>query len=169
MAALQGIVRMVRDGQTVTFQVEGRGTMTQAHSFRRWAEQCLAEGATAVRVDLCRCTHMDSTFMGTLLCLKREADRRGGRLFALMAPSPQCGRLLKQMAVADLFPVVCDPPVPAEGWTELPCGPEPITTIKTNVEQAHVELANLPGPTGESFREVVRCLAKARETERGNP
>jgi anti-anti-sigma regulatory factor len=169
MAAPQGIVRMHRAGQTVVFQVEGRGTMTQAHSFRRCADQSLAEGVTSLRIDLSHCTHMDSTFIGTLLCLKRDADRRGGCQVALISPSTSCTRLLKQMAVTDLFPLLDEAALPGEGWTDLPCGPEALSTIKTNVEQAHVELAALSGPASEAFRDVVRCLNKARETERENP
>src|SRR5436309_2251239 len=98
MDAPQSTVRVHLQGPTVTFQVEGRGRMANSLPLRRLAEQALAGGATALRVDLRRCTHMDSTFLGTLLQLKRAAGRKGASL-VLVSPSPECHELLRQMAL----------------------------------------------------------------------
>jgi anti-anti-sigma factor len=151
----------------VTFRVEDRATMTQAHPFRRCAEQSLASGAKVLRVDLRHCTYLDSTFLGTLLCLKRDIDRRGQAEFALVSPSPQCSRLLKQMGIDEILPVVTADEPPADDCTDLVSGGEDLSSLKGNVIQAHQELAGLPGAAGAAFQGVLRCMNQAQEKEKG--
>jgi anti-anti-sigma factor len=166
MAVPQGIVRVRQQEGTVTFQVEGRSTVTQSLSFRRCAEQCLENGATAVRVDLRRCVYMDSTFIGTLLFLMRAMDRQCQNGFTLVAPAPECLQILQQMKMDRVFPINSDADPGPDSWTQLPTNPDDPCMFKRNVVQDHEELATLPGPAGEPFREVVRCLARERETEK---
>ena len=71
MAAQPGRVRVYQHAQAVAFQVEGQATMQHSPAVRRYAEQNLTVGTTALSVDLRRYIHMDSTFLGTLLFLKR--------------------------------------------------------------------------------------------------
>jgi anti-anti-sigma factor len=165
MAAQQGIVRVHQHAQTVTFQVEGQATMHHSPAVRRYAEQHLTGGTTALSVDLRRCTHMDSTFLGTLLFLKRLVERREENTFALISPSPQCRRLLQQMGLEKIFAIV-DVEEQAPGvWTELKSGPEDPMAFKRNVVQAHQELGRLEGPAGETFRELASGLAGELESE----
>lgn len=166
MNAPQNRVRARRQGATVTFQVDGWGRMTHSLSLRRYAEKALGEGATALRVDLSHCTHMDSTFLGTLLCLKRQLETGGGA-FVLVNPSPQCCQVLRQMAVEGLFTVQTEDEPAADGWTEL-CGDmQDVEGFRRNVAHAHQELANLDGPAGAQFREVMRSLAQELGDARG--
>jgi anti-anti-sigma factor len=165
MAAPQGIVRVYRHDQAAVFQVEGWTTMNQSLSFRRAAEQCLASGVTALQVDLRRCTFMDSTFIGTLLCLKRTAHGRKQGEFVLLAPSPQCCQLFQQMGLEGVFPVKTCEELPASACTELGRGAEDAGAFRRNVVQAHEELANLEGPAGEPFRAVVRCLQQDEQSQ----
>jgi anti-anti-sigma regulatory factor len=139
-----------------------------AHSLplRRCAEQALGQGATALRVDLSHCSHMDSTFLGTLLTLQRLVAGQGQCAFALVAPSTQCRCVLRQMGVESIFAVVpAEEPAP-ETWDELPCALDDCQGIQQNVVQAHQELAKVEGPAAESIRAVVRCMARAQEEKR---
>jgi anti-sigma B factor antagonist len=163
MAATQSILRMHQDAQACTFQVEGLARVDQGLTLRRAAEQALADGTTALRVDLRHCTYMDSTFLGTLLFLKRAVDRRGQGEFALVSPSVPCSCLLRQMGMDWLCSIVTMDEPTADAWTELAGQPEDIDTFKRQVVQAHEQLASLDGPAGETFREVIRCLNKDRE------
>lgn len=165
MVTPQGVVRVHWQEQTVTFQVEGRATMVQSQPLRRFAEHALADGARAFRVDLRHCCHMDSTFVGTLLFLKRSIDRQDRGELALVSPSPLCHRLLGQMGLDGVFAVTAAEE-PAAAGTELPGDLLDPCAFKRNVLQAHQELANLPGPAGEPFRAVVRCLADDPEARR---
>src|SRR5436305_12510514 len=106
MAAQPGRVRVYQHDQAVAFQVEGQATMHHSPAVRRYAEQNLTVGTTALSVDLRRCSHMDSTFLGTLLFLKRLVERCDEGTFALISPSPQCRQLLREMGLEKIFAVV---------------------------------------------------------------
>jgi anti-anti-sigma factor len=165
MAAPQGVVRVRQQGPVVLFQVEGWTTMNQSLTFRTFAEQCLAEGATVIQVDLSRCTFMDSTFVGTLLYLKRAAHKKDHGEFFLLAPSPQCVKLIKQMGAEGVFPTTATVAPAGCVWCDLPSDVKDLPAFRLNVLQAHRELANLEGPAAGSFREVVRCLEEEMEAE----
>jgi anti-anti-sigma factor len=160
MAESQGSLRVHRHEQSIIFQVEGRAEMGQGLALRRFAEQALAEGVASLRVDLRSCAHMDSTFIGTLLLLQHALTRRKQGQVVLVAPSPACGRLLEQMGLCDAFPVLTPEDPGDAAWTVLPTDPPSFDVFQRGVIQAHQELACLPGPVGERFRKVVRCVAE---------
>ena len=158
MSAPQGTVRAHRQGATLTLQPEGQASMRQCPALRQFAERALAEGVESVRVDLRRCTHMDSTFLGTLLALKRLIDGRGSGELLLVSPSPQCCRLLRGMGLARFYPTVTADELPPDAWEDLPGTTEDVAAFKQTVVDAHRELANIAGPAGEPFRAVARCI-----------
>ena len=168
MTAQQGSVRVYQHDQTVTLQVEGQATMQRSPAMRQFAEQCFTGGMTALSVDLRHCTHMDSTFLGTLLFLKRLVERREEGTFALISPSPRCCQLLQQMGLEKIFPVVDQEELPPSVWRELPSGPvdKDKMVFKRNVVQAHQELGRLEGPAGETFRELADQLAQELASEK---
>jgi anti-anti-sigma factor len=166
MTAQQGSVRVRQHDQTVTLQIEGQATMQHSPAVRQFADQCLTGGTTALSVDLRRCTHMDSTFLGTLLFLKRLVEHGEESRFALISPSPRCRQLLREMRLEKIFPVVeREEPAPSV-WRELPGGPEDRMAFKRNVVQAHQELGRLEGPAGDTFRELADQLAQELESEK---
>ncbi len=159
-------VRARRDQATVTFQVEGCATMVHSRPLRQFAEQCLEQGATSLRVDLRRCTFMDSTFQGTLLFLNRDADRRANVELALLSPSPECRRLLQRMHVDRLFSVI-DADEPGDGtWLELKADSDELKNpqFQRNVLQAHQELGQTSGPNSEQFRELAEAMQQELES-----
>jgi anti-anti-sigma factor len=158
MAAPQGNLCMSQQGQRVIFRVEGWAKVAQGLALRRCGEQALQDGASILWVDLRYCEHMDSTFLGTLLFLKRAVSQCEGGEFALVCPSNRCDGLLAQMSLDGVFPVVTAAEADAVPWAKVSCEIEPGDAFKRKVVQAHEELANLPGKAGEPFREVVRGL-----------
>jgi anti-anti-sigma factor len=165
MDAPPGIFRVRLHGQAVDFQVEGRATAAQSAAFRKCAEHCLADGAHALHIDLGRCTYMDSTFLGTLLFLRRAVERYGPGEFALVCPSPQCCQILGHMGMANIFPTRATEEAETGPWVEVTGDLQDVCAFKRNVIQAHRELAALPGPAGEPFRAVVRSLAQEPEAQ----
>jgi anti-anti-sigma factor len=109
---------------------------------RQFAEQCLADGMTVLSVDLRRCTHMDSTFLGTLLFLKRLVERREEGRFALISPSPRCRQLLQQVALEKVFAIINREEPATSVRRELPSEPEDKVAFKCNIVQAHQEPAS---------------------------
>lgn len=157
MGSARGLVRAMRQGQAVHFQVQGCGRMTESLPFRRFAERCLHDGATTLRVDLRHCSYLDSTFLGTLLQLQRATRNHTAQL-TLVSPSAECKKLLHQIGVHDLFTVLLEEELPCNDWVDLAGGFDNPDDFNHNVLQAHEELANLGGSTGDCFRRVAACL-----------
>jgi anti-anti-sigma factor len=169
MTAPQGMLRAHQGEQCVLFRVEGRAQMDLGMALRRCGEQGLARGATSMLVDLRQCAYMDSTFLGTLLFLKRAAERRPCGRFALVAPSLDCCQLLEQMGLADVFPIATGEELAVVDCTALDAGMDDVKAFQLNVVQAHVELANLPGRAAEPFKKVARMLTQEMEAKNATP
>jgi anti-sigma B factor antagonist len=165
MAAPQGTVRVHQQDRTVTFRVEGRGSMTQSLPMRRCAERLIAAGANRVRVDLRDCPYVDSTFMGTLLAIKKTLDRQAGA-FSLVMPSAACARIVQQMGLTDVLLAEAAELDPDAQWTDVALDGTDPASFRQNVTQAHEELASLPGPAGEQFKNVMRCLEQTAKPDK---
>lgn len=163
MNPVLGRVQVCRSGDRITFHVCGRVTMRESPPLKKFAEECLKGPFSGVRVDLAECIYMDSTFLGTLLFLKRAADRQRRPRFALVSPSEPCRQLLHQLGLDDVFPV--DPAEPEAGdWSELTGGTiDDSPALRQCVAAAHQELADTPGKAGDAFRAVARQLARELE------
>ena len=157
MAAPQATLRMYRQDDELTLQLEGRATLHQRLPLRRVAEQALASGARRLRIDLRRCTTMDSTTLGTLLHLRRAAGE-----LVLVSPSAACQEQLRQMGLEELFPVETADELPPNIWTDVSGDREEPATFERDVVDAHRSLAELPGPAGEAFRAVANQLRRER-------
>lgn len=166
MAAPKDVVRVCQHDHTITLQIDGWGTMSQSYAIRQLIEQCFCQGITTIRFDLRRCTYMDSTFLGTMLSLKRNIERRGAGALHIVSPSPESLQLLRKMSMDGLFTIVVEDEA-TEGMmgelTHVLCDAD---TMRHNIVDVHRELANLPGPAGAPFRVMVQGLereAKARK------
>jgi anti-anti-sigma regulatory factor len=156
MAAPQSSVRVCLDDRSITFQVLGWGQMSSSSAVRQCAEEALDEGVKVLRFDLRHCTYLDSTFLGTLLFLRRATRRYAGSELVLVCPSPPCCALLRQLGVDELLPKVAAEELRG-CWRELFCESEP-RTMQRAVVDAHQELASCGGVTGAIFEPVARCL-----------
>jgi anti-anti-sigma factor len=165
MAASQGNLCVCQQDQKIIFRAEGLARFAQGLALRRCGEEALAAGVTKLWVDLRRCEHMDSTFLGTLLYLKRAMNQCEHGEFVLVSPSPQCCQLLDSMSLDGVFPTVTAEEADA-AWKNLPCEVERGDGFKASVVQAHEELANLPGKAGEPFRDLVRGLRQDMEARK---
>lgn len=166
MPVPQGIVRFHQRDHTLTFRVEGKATIPNSLPMRLHAERALAAGTTIVRVDLRDCSYMDSTFLGTLLTLKKAVDKKGQ--FQLISPSVGCQKLFNQMGLTGMFATQVEDPVADTIWTDLATEQDQ-NSLKRNCATAHEALADLPGEAGKQFEQVARCLAQAAGDEKLPP
>ena len=164
MTTSPSTLRVCRTETTLTFQVDGRVTMAQSVPLRRLAEQALASGVRCLHIDLRRCLYIDSTFVGTLLVLQRDARDRAA--FALLDPSAPCQRVLDSLGLGCRFPVVLGEELPAHVWEELDVTQEDRACLKYNVCDSHQELVNVGGRTAEPFRAVAESLKRELDAER---
>jgi anti-anti-sigma regulatory factor len=140
--------------------------MQQAPAVRAMAERAIVVGAGYVHIDLRRCGYMDSTFIGTLLFLNKAAARRGPDGFAVVSPSEPCRKLIEKMGLADYCPMIDEAELPAGSWTELATDDdEDPLVFKRCVVHAHQELADVPGPTGTTFRGVAQAMSQELEAD----
>jgi|GEM_PF-1230960 len=155
-------ILVAREISGVVVRVEGRGTAHACPALREWIESELATGCDDVRIDLAHCTHLDSTFVGTLIFLAKRAQLKGCRL-VLAHPSAECQQVLKQMCVQSLFAADCADrgsrvtDASEVVWSELSgdINPNNWRSFKQNVVQAHEELAGVPGPLSDRFRQIA--------------
>ena len=173
MGTPQADIRVHQDPHVLTFRVSGRATMQQSPALLRAAARSLAGGVTSLRVDLHDCAYMDSTFLGCLLALKRQVDAHGGRDFALIAPSPQCMGLLRQMGMDRVLHITGEAAavLPDSEWHALDDpAPDRHAEFKETVVRAHQELAGLPAGSGaDQFKAIASKLTRAWEAEKDRP
>jgi anti-anti-sigma regulatory factor len=156
------VVRVSQYGPRLELQVQGRGNMQQSPAMRRWVEERIGRGCTCIWIDLSRASHLDSTFIGTLLILNRRLLAACGERITLAAPSAACAPLLRQMHLQNQFIVANDPPEPRQWQDELRVETNTVSSysFKQNVVDAHQELANLGGPAAEQFGELAAQMAE---------
>ena len=157
MSTLPFRVFVARRQNVLLLRVIGRGIAHGCPALRLHAEQALTSGVERVRIELAECTHLDSTFIGTLLFLSKHPALRAAGSLELVSPSAECRELLKRMCVARLFAIdesagdfECE-------WRELSSEFDPNDPhyFKQNVVEAHEALAAVPGPLSECFQAIA--------------
>lgn len=163
MTATRGKVLARRVGDEICIWVSGQVTCQHSPAMRQYVEEGLAEGADKVHVDLRECTYCDSTFLGTLLQLKRQFDARGQDALHLISPSPEFRKLIAQIGAARLFCIVdLERSADAATWEELEDNVDRLgeSCFKQNVVDAHQELARAGGPLAERFGPLADAVAR---------
>ncbi|MBI5104477.1 MAG: STAS domain-containing protein [Solirubrobacterales bacterium] len=82
------------DGRTTVISVAGELHVSTAPEFSRRLQECIADGKTAVVLDLTDVAFIDSTGLSVLLNALRRVTRRGGRM-ALVCTNPTVLRLFE--------------------------------------------------------------------------
>ncbi len=153
-----------RAEHAIVVQIAGHVTAEFCPALRDYcAEEC-ASRPTAVVVHLREVEHFDSTFLGTLLCLR---GRFGEECVVLVSPGTQCLAGLKRMGAHLLFPIRDEPLPDGIEWTVLSdrVAEREGFDFQHNVVEAHVELARTPGPLQKVYEPIAR-EAEREFTER---
>lgn len=160
MAALSGKVLARREADEVTFLVIGKVGCHQSPGLRLYADDARRNGARRVAVDLCDCQFCDSTFLGTLLHLKRVFEPLGG--LTLVRPSAAVRQILGQLGAERLFLIAEQAPTIdiQTTWQQLDSHweKERGKEFKTTVVEAHEELASAGGALAEKFKPLAEAL-----------
>lgn len=157
-----GILGRVSDG-AVRLRVLGRAVALQCPAVRAFVKEGLSAGAKEVRVELGACEHCDSTFMGTLLRIRKAACEAGAVGPLLVAPSPQAEAIVRKMGLARLFTIEPTAPPVADDWQPLVAEESGTGSwdFKENVVVAHRELAS----NSDTCAEIYDTIADAAEAE----
>jgi len=152
--------------ETVHVRIDGRAVAHDCPALRRYVESAVRNGCRKVLVHLQRCEHFDSTFLGTLLCLKKFTTQNNPVDLRLVKASHEAQSILKRMGAAALFDSEDDRECPEQGPWAI-CEPEQAGNctfdFKQNVVQAHQQLAEVEGPLGATYRQIAEMAARDLE------
>jgi anti-anti-sigma factor len=170
MSGLNGKVLARRERDELSFLVIGRVTCHHSPALRQYAEEGMQSGASSIEVDLRDCAYCDSTFLGTLLALKRRFDPAGKGNFRLLCPSASIRQMLTQIGAERLFCIADQAAAPdiQTTWQQLADTVDRAAArrFKQNVVDAHQELANAGGALAEHFASVAEAVSRELDAER---
>lgn len=151
------------DEDAVHVRIDGRAVAHDCPALRRFVEASVKNGCRSVRVHLDRCEYFDSTFLGTLLCLRSA----GGINLRLVNESDAARAILKRMGAASLFDSRSDDEDLPDNASWVSCESEQpgqcSHEFKQNVVQAHQRLAEVDGPLRETYRQIAEMAARDLE------
>ena len=169
MSAFGGRVLARREADELCLLVVGKVTSHHSPAMRQYAEEGLSRGATKIQVNLCECTYCDSTFLGTLLHLKRRFDPHGPEAFRFVCPSAQFRQMLAQIGAERLFCIVEQATTTdmETTWQQLEDNVDRLGArcFKQNVVEAHQELANAGGSLGQRFGPLAEAVRRELDAE----
>ncbi len=144
-----------RCDETIVIRVGGRVTAEFCPALKSFCNATGQDDCQSVEVHLQDCEYFDSTFLGTLLCLRGRFGDDGVRL---VTPSEKCLEGLKRMGAHVLFEIRNDPLPDELEWTSLSdhVASREGYDFQFNVVEAHVELARTPGPMQKVYEPIAR-------------
>ncbi len=155
MSVTPPTVRLLRKGDVAWIAVSGRATLLHSPAVRAFARYWLRDRGGTLLLDLSQCRHMDSTFIGTLLCLQRQISGLGRGRLRVINPSEDSRRLLREMGVADLFELAEGESPPEGDWTPMDPETGGSSQVRACALEAHHTLAGL---AGNVFARIAECL-----------
>ena len=155
-----------RRGETLLLRARGRITAKHCPGLTGAGGCVQKPGIERTFAFLGDCTYFDSTFLGTLLNLRRTCPGSCGRTVSLVNPSPACLEILRQTRTLPLFELVAEHDLPPDlAWQDVRGEGCDRDAFATHVISAHETLAEIPGPLAETFRKVAEAVAAERRAE----
>ncbi len=151
-----------RFDQGFLISITGHGTMRQSAAFREFVVQCFQSQQATVVVDFAACEYLDSTFLGCLIGLHKDALRHG-RKFLIGADQAQRTRLFATSVLDQLFEFVDQAPAATCEFVPLSTPPLDARELGLHVMQSHQRLAELGGKDAVVFQSIADRLSKELE------
>ena len=159
MEATRLELRRITGGYLIS--VLGRATMRESRPIQVFVDSTFAEDSTlGLLIDLSRCSHMDSTFLGLLVMLHGDMNDGEQTRFSLAAPSPKCARSLsvthldKLLHIVDSLPEVAASVEPCD----LPVEDIDRDSMGRHILECHRALVSLGGSNQPAYQQVVERL-----------
>ena len=149
-------IRRTASGYVV--RIAGRGTMRESPAVRDFVSGAIEDGAD-IWLDLAACDYLDSTFLGCLVLLQQRG-RRGRGSFTVLADETVRRRLMSSVQLGPLLQFAASCPPCSGAAVTLPVVNLPRTEFGQHLLETHRNLAELGGPSAESFRSVAEQIEK---------
>lgn len=160
MTQLSGRVLARCEADEILLLIGGQASCHLCPALKQYVEDARRRGARKLAIDLTDCQYCDSTFLGTLLALKRTFEPLGG--LVLVRPSTDVRRILAQLAAEKLFKVAEQfPPHDVQTtWQQLDSHweKEQSKAFQQTVVEAHEELAAAGGDLAARFQPLAEAL-----------
>ena len=144
--------------ELVLVALTGSGSMNNSHVIHKFVKHMAVNGMSEVCMDMQQCTGMDSTFMGTLVLMKEELGRCGGRLFLVNLNEANHDKL-EELGVVKLLDIAGNMQLPEVGFKKLEVNDSLENRMKL-VLQAHESLIQANEGNREKFEVFVRELRR---------
>ncbi len=147
-------VQRTEDGYLV--RLEGHGTREQSPSLQDFVQHAIEQNQH-VFVDLSACEYLDSTFLGCLAILSRDANMEARR-FAVVASEPVRRKVFGCSQLEKIVPTDEQRPDVVSDAVALPTTKLELREFGRHVMETHEELAKLGGPAAAAFQAIASQL-----------
>lgn len=141
---------------TIVLRLVGRGTMQESPAFRKAAEVALKNSDLVC--DLSQCEYLDSTFLGCLIGVRKQAEQKG-RALNIVADKAAQVRLFSTSSLDKYFDFTDSPPATSGDWMTIAPESLDVEAISRHVLVCHERLADRGGAEGKAFRRVCDRLS----------
>jgi anti-anti-sigma factor len=142
------------DGMVI--RVVGRGTMNDSPAFRAAANLALGRGRLVC--DMTDCEYLDSTFLGCLIGVQKQAEMQSRASFVIAADQQARIKLFSTSALDQYFHFSAESPEPVGKLVEIEGRELDREELGRHVLDCHRSLADRGGADGEVFRRVCDRL-----------
>ncbi|MCO6044093.1 STAS domain-containing protein [Aeoliella sp. ICT_H6.2] len=149
-------MQVARAADQVVIRIVGRATMQDSPALRKTAE--MAIDSHHLVWDMSECEYLDSTMLGCLIGVRKEAERLK-RQMVIVADKPRQVKLFTTSSLDKFFDFIDECPQVSTDWMEIEREGLDTDALTRHVLVCHERLADRGGTDGEAFRRVVDRLS----------
>ena len=140
-------------------QISGTGTMREGAAVQAFAREAFTDPRARLVLDLHDCEGLDSTFLGTLVVLHRQAQRDPRRFVVAVDPE-RAAKLLGQCRLERMLTIESERPHLDGDPTRIPAASLDPADLARLVIDCHRMLAETGGPDSDAFTGVADRLER---------
>ncbi len=151
-------ILVAKENSIAYIQIKGKGSFQNAQPVKTFYKVMLQEDITRFVVDLEECSHMDSTFLGTIAGLAVQLKEKAGKLQIINAGTHNMD-VMKDLGLHRVSTVEIGPPsIKPAGVKELQTQPRDQKSIAEHMLDAHEALMQIDPANVSKFKDVVAYL-----------
>jgi anti-anti-sigma factor len=139
-------------------QIKGKGSFQNAQPVKTFYKEMLRKNITRFVVDLEECSHMDSTFLGTIVGLAMQLKEKVGKLQIINAGAHNTD-VMKDLGLHRVSTIEIGPPsIEPARVKELQTQPSDQKSIAEHMLEAHETLMQIDPANMAKFKDVIAYL-----------